>query len=297
MKKEDLFEAFGGIDEDLLLRSEKNKAGKKKTIYLKFAGMAACFGVLLTAAWALYHDSGDGGAPIAEPITLMDREKEAAIADNKAAANGAMEEVKEETETELTAEGGMQTGNEADTPGKYRDRDVTDLYNGVQDVLPPSGQEDFTTDTDEVRQKQQSEKKMIDSYPTTEAVIEEDYAVKNGKILRSRDLRLAMEEYEKDVTYRVLIELFRDGVVLPADSTEVSEEMQRLSGLGYIVAYETYNDGYIDHHYFTIHATADQLETFDVDEKFGYALYLYGERVKASTDVVDWNEGANGAME
>jgi hypothetical protein len=49
------------------------------------------------------------------------------------------------------------------------------------------------------------------------------------------------------------------------------------------VAFENYNDGYVDHNYFTLHATLEQLESFPVSEQYGYCVMLYGERIETTS--------------
>jgi hypothetical protein len=60
--------------------------------------------------------------------------------------------------------------------------------------------------------------------------------------------------------------------------------MERFAAEGYTVAFETYNDGYVDHNYFTLHATAEQLDSsyFPASEQYGYCVMLYGERIEES---------------
>ena len=47
MKREELYSAFSGIDDELLLEYER-RAPKKRGALLRFVGMAACFALLLT---------------------------------------------------------------------------------------------------------------------------------------------------------------------------------------------------------------------------------------------------------
>jgi hypothetical protein len=63
--------------------------------------------------------------------------------------------------------------------------------------------------------------------------------------------------------------------------------MERFAAEGYTVAFETYNDGYVDHNYFTLHATAEQLDSsyFPASEQYGYCVMLYGERIETTSGV------------
>jgi hypothetical protein len=91
-----------------------------------------------------------------------------------------------------------------------------------------------------------------------------------------------MEQYGGDALYRVIVELFSDGTQIDCASKEGKKEMQRFAAEGYTVAFESYNDGYVDHNYFTLHATAEQLDSssFPASEQYGYCVLLYGERIE-----------------
>ena len=104
-------------------------------------------------------------------------------------------------------------------------------------------------------------------------------APKNGQVGFSMPLRGAMEEYGADRCYRVYVDVFQNGEQQPQDGAWVQGERERLFGLGYIVAYETYFDGEQNHYAFTLHATYDQLVNFPALADYGYFLFLYDERV------------------
>jgi hypothetical protein len=96
-----------------------------------------------------------------------------------------------------------------------------------------------------------------------------------------------MEKYGGDVKYRVIVELFSDGVAIDCADDAGMMEMERFAAEGYTVAFENYNDGYVDHNYFTLHATLEQLESFPVSERYGYCVMLYGERIKTDGELQD----------
>lgn len=113
-----------------------------------------------------------------------------------------------------------------------------------------------------------------------EAVTPEITPVPNGEVYLSPALRAAMAHYGNSANYRVLVILFRDGEAVPGQEEAAWREAERLDGLGYTVAMETY--GPIDDPAaavtdFTLHATHAQLEAFSADGDFGYSLMLYGE--------------------
>jgi hypothetical protein len=121
---------------------------------------------------------------------------------------------------------------------------------------------------------------MISSFGETK--MDSDCSVNNGGVLFSDALTGAMEQYGGDVKYRVIVELFSDGVAIDCASEESKAEMDSFADQGYTVAFENYNDGYVDHNYFTLHATLEQLESFPVSEQYGYCVMLYGERLETT---------------
>ena len=105
-----------------------------------------------------------------------------------------------------------------------------------------------------------------------------DLVVKNGGVHFSEPLLDAMEAYSDAATYRVLAELFHDGVQIPADGLLAEAEAKRLGDLGYIVGIEkTYQDHVMTSCSFTLHATYEQLRDFSAGESLGFSLLLYGE--------------------
>jgi hypothetical protein len=120
---------------------------------------------------------------------------------------------------------------------------------------------------------------MITSFGETK--MDGDISVNNGGVVFSDALTGAMAQYGGDVGYRVIVELFSDGTQIDCASKAGKKEMERFAAEGYTVAFETYNDGYVDHNYFTLHATAEQLDSsiFPASEQYGYCVLLYGERI------------------
>lgn len=116
---------------------------------------------------------------------------------------------------------------------------------------------------------------MIDSFG--ESTYSGDMAVANGGCVFSDSLEAAIREYGDSVRYRVMIEFFRDGIQVDSGGEIAKRECDKLSDAGYVTALETYNDGSVQHHYFTIHATAEQLRSYPLDRELGYSFLLYGE--------------------
>ena len=122
--------------------------------------------------------------------------------------------------------------------------------------------------------KPQETKKMISSYPGSTAAC---YAApKKGEINMSIPLRNAIEEYGNGVLYRVVIDIF-DASGQIFDKNVFSSEADRLFKLGYTCAIEEINDGNETRTLFTMHATAEQLESFTVNPDYGYMMFLYDE--------------------
>ena len=126
-------------------------------------------------------------------------------------------------------------------------------------------------------------KPMISGFGETD--INVDMSVTNGGFWLSLGLEGAMDHYGDTANYRVLVELFCDGVQIPSGGAQAVEEAARLRELGYIVAMESSTETVIDGeiatayitYYFTLHATYEQLLDFQADENLGYKFMLYDE--------------------
>mgnify|MGYP007101923440 CR=1 FL=1 len=128
---------------------------------------------------------------------------------------------------------------------------------------------------------------MISSYG--ESTYMGDMAVINGAFELSDSLRSALQEYGNNARYRVIVELFKDGVQLNNSSEIAQLEINRLTNDGYTVALETYNNGYIENNYLTLHATFDQINDFSASNELGYFILLYGEYFGIEDSAVDEN--------
>ncbi|MBR5381353.1 MAG: hypothetical protein IK136_01900 [Oscillospiraceae bacterium] len=104
-------------------------------------------------------------------------------------------------------------------------------------------------------------------------------APKNGSVSFSVPLRGALEANGDGALYHLVIDLFRDEVLLPPDGPEAASERERLAGLGCTVAYKVYTDGAEERAYFTLRADGEQLREFAADGRYGYMMFLFGERV------------------
>ena len=112
-----------------------------------------------------------------------------------------------------------------------------------------------------------------------------DKAVYNGGVEFSESLKNALEERGDEVKYRVLIELFGDGVQLSGESEEVRAEFDRLGSLGYTAPLETVSDGNVENTYLTLHATASQLNDFAAAPDYGYYIVFYDEYFGGTSEI------------
>ncbi len=129
-----------------------------------------------------------------------------------------------------------------------------------------------------------SEKTMISSF-NINGIPSASYATpENGKFYFSIPLSEAMNECGDSVLYRVVVDVFNNKEQLSPDSSQVQDECERLSNIGYVVAYETVSDGESYHYYFTLHATYDELTEFIANESYGYFMFLYDERVESTVE-------------
>lgn len=133
-------------------------------------------------------------------------------------------------------------------------------------------------------------KPMISGFGESSANM--DMSVNNGGVWYSPSLEAALDHYGDTANYRVLVELFSDGVQIASGGVQAVAEAARLSGLGYIVAMETSRDTVTDGeiatvyvtYYFTVHATYEQLLDFQQDESLGYKFVLYDEALGIGPD-------------
>ena len=106
-----------------------------------------------------------------------------------------------------------------------------------------------------------------------------DKAVYNGGVEYSQPLANALAAEGSSVTYRVLIEVFKDGVQVPIDSKLIEGYITGLVKEGYTVVIETVsnNFGESSQSYLTLHADADQLADFSGSPDYGFYLMFYDE--------------------
>lgn len=118
---------------------------------------------------------------------------------------------------------------------------------------------------------------MVSDYEADEQI---QTTPQNSQLIKSYALEKAIAEYGDDVLYRVYVEIYSDGQLLVGDDKLFEAEITRLSESGINVAFETYFDGVNEHYYFTLHTYKSKLDSFPVNENYGYILYLYDEKVE-----------------
>lgn len=116
-------------------------------------------------------------------------------------------------------------------------------------------------------------KGMITEYG--ESTYDKKLVVENGKCVFSNALTSALSAYGTDEKYRVVVKFFKDNA-----SAQWSEEMSKCIPDGIITAIETYDDGQKNTVIFTLHAEYEQLKNFDASDAYGYYLMLYDEYVE-----------------
>lgn len=165
------------------------------------------------------------------------------------------------TQSELSAHNNLST-TDTNSPSSQQEQIANaDYFGPIEELDDGNNQQPITP--------------MISSYG--ESAYAGDMVVYNGAYVLSDSLKGALQEYGNTAKYRVIVELFTDGVQLDNASETVQAEINRLANEGYIVAFETYNDGNVDHKYFTLHAEFDQLNDFCASDALGYFILLYGE--------------------
>lgn len=175
---------------------------------------------------------------------------------------------------------GMWQGEMFDTRPPATSNDSINI--GEKDYINPDAANDNVGNHTINYSPNGSEKPMISSF-SINGTPSACYATpENSKFYFSIALREAMNEYEDSVLYRVVLDVFKNKEQLSSDSRQVQDECERLSNIGYVVAYETVFDGETYHYYFTLHATYDELTEFVANESYGYFMSLYDERVEST---------------
>lgn len=247
MKDERLFQAIEKIDDDLILNAVNDVKSKKKGIWLKWGAVAACLCLIVAVAILV----SDIFIPTPENIQYADAKD---VGDSP-----------EDNPDRYSAAQGQQISDDAE----IAEQDKKEQAQGPLIWTGTPDNEAFDPST--IRP-------MISSYGSM-ASSASYQSPDNGACRYSIPLREAMEEYGDTVLYCVVVDVFSDNQMLEANSEAVKNERERLAELKYTVALETYYDGTMNHYYFSLHATQEQLTNFLQNDNYGYMFWLYDERV------------------
>lgn len=308
--------------------------GGKRNVIVKWAGVAAMFFVAIGIAWIgtaggkVFQKNGSHQEARDYPRQEGIREESAAEMAIQSSAEIGVEESAEvavegvEESVKVVVEG-VEESVKVAVEGVEESAEVAvegveeSVQAGVESAesITKESNGGFRSTEEEGQQDQRVQTVMISSFPgssdvedlasaTKEAAkISDDKSVENGGVFLSPSLSGALEYYgdKEEYRYRVFVELFQDGQQIANDGDVAMKEVQRLAGLGYVVAMETCSDGEVTQTYFTLHATAGQVTDFVPDASIGYALWLYDERVEGTsgTDgtVGVWYGNSNAGME
>ena len=259
MKDYEFLDAVGGIDKRFIEKAEGRTA--KRPIWNYVMPVAACL-VLMVGVYFAYPKLSPAQAPTYVPDPNP---------------NGTVERT--------------------DIPETYPERPVLrpgdDGYTDPASTIEPApdlapdvsyhGYYGFENQTEILNGKP-----MISGYGENYRIA--DMAVNNGGIYFSESLTSAMDEYGDTANYRVLIELFQDGVQISISSETANQEIQRMIDMGLIVPVEIirHEENHGDYvtvttdYYLTLHATYEQLKDFLPSDNLGYSFMLYDEYFGAS---------------
>ena len=296
MKGYDLIKGMGYIDDGLVEEAlnaeaagapaaQKEKIGfgeKLKAFFFgrsagRWVAAAACLAIAVYAGWGITQSSKDAAPQASEPMYMSDSAKNsessgyyyagAAEAEENTIEDAQVEaeEADEPRETEPTEAAPEAVEEPAEAPGE-----MTVTVASVPAALEPDVELDAVTE-------------MIESYPGDYSSA--CYVVPGpGEVGYSMPLQDAMAEYDRTVTYRVFVDIFKDGEETPMDGSdkEVAKLLDMLyRDYGITTALEKVKDANGKKHvYPTLHATFDQLRRFPGDEDHGWMLFLYDEKAE-----------------
>lgn len=141
MRREDLLEAFGALDDELLMSAEKNGRANVIRSFEKYGGMAACMVAVLGMAIALGIHRPE---PISDPIFQGTPIEETTISENQGKINGA------EVESGLPSVENMEEmsgildegGNGSETATMKEDASgdgISELKGAMKEDIPADG--------------------------------------------------------------------------------------------------------------------------------------------------------------
>ena len=242
-----LYNSMTNVKEDYIEEAWKEKAKRKHPIWIKWGMAVACLFLGVIAAYAI-------------PNIFV------STSENGDHMDAGMEDV-------------SLDGNPNGYSTAQGEQPANDIEIAEQDQ---AAQKQETESLPEVSDNRDSELSEI-----TTVVSDYSYggeacykAPDNGHCIYSIPLQKAMEEYGDMVLYKTVVDVFSDNNMFESNSEAVKNEIKRLAEIDYTVNFEHYNDGTMDHYYFVLYATQEQLTNFVRNDNYGYMFWLYDERAK-----------------
>ena len=285
MKGYDLIKGMGYIDDEFVeealnaeaagapaAQKEKSGFGEKLKAFFfgrsagRWVAAAACLAIAVYAGWGITQNSKDAAPQASEPMYMSDSAKNAEDKEiYYAGAAEAEEDVMEDAQVEAEEADEPRETEPAEAPAE-----MTVSVASAPAALEPDEELDAVTE-------------MIESYPGDYSSA--CYVVPGpGEVGYSMPLQDAMAEYDRTVTYRVFVDIFKEGEETPMDGgdKEVAKLLDMLyRDYGITTALEKVKDANGKKHvYPTLHATFDQLRRFPGDEDHGWMLFLYDEKAE-----------------
>jgi len=197
------------------VEAANTKTVKIKTPFATWGAVAACLCLAVVTAFAMkgaWNMQNEAGSNIPALDTSTTIKHNAGYAETEIVTEPAVD-----PDTELCTEIFIEpsTGNAAYLPfipsdGPHDGDDVN-----ITPLIASYGEEKYNIDAD--------------------TNVNVDMAVSDGGVFLSDSLKAAMEHYGDTVNYRVLVELFDDGVQISSGGQLAIKESERLSELGYSI--------------------------------------------------------------
>ena len=284
MKGFDLLKGMGYIDDDIAGEAldtqveakpaQEKKAGfaeKLKGFFFgrsagRWVAAAACLAIAVYAGWGITQNSKDAAPQASGPMYMSDSAKNAESNEYFYAGTAeAEEDVMEDAQVELSEAEEPRETEPAEAPAE-----MTTVVASAPAAMEADEELDAVTE-------------IIESYPGDYSSA--CYVVPGpGEVGYSMPLQDAMAEYDRTVTYRVFVDIFKEGAETPLDGSdkEVAKLLDMLyRDYGITTALEKVKDANGKKHvYPTLHATFDQLRRFPGDEDHGWMLFLYDEKAE-----------------
>lgn len=262
MKNEHILDSMEYLDRDLIEEADVTPA-KKKTGWVKWAGLAAC--VCICAA---------GAAVLFPALTRQKNEAAKALPQEITPAQGVV--------TNAPAPGGAQVGGLPE----------------AQEKAAPAEYEEGKTEAErggEITSEAAKPEKprMLSVYD--KRLNTGDMAVNNGCVALSESLKAAIDEYGSSTTYHIIAEVFKDGTAVGSAERLDGDLLKLIAAQGFNVSGEVHGSAAGSTEYIILnYAEAEKLLRFPAIEGYGILLSFYGETLPE--DPVEEDPGYGGAV-